>query len=236
MECTYVIAYFYQVSSERDRLKGASHKYRSEMVTAIDKQNQLALEVNVLKEKERSRKSIEQFGSKFSVVRPSDGKENFADYDWSQFKDDHVPPSRSKKLVKSRTSGKDPVYDTRALMQSKDDLSIKPKRSIIRRDISLSDAESESKGHLSKTSLSDIEGDVYSVMQSMNKRPRHWPKKEIKSSKKGEDSDRNDLSSSSSNANARTRFERLNVMYKRVTGDSKFPGSGADDSSEESDI
>jgi hypothetical protein len=199
------------------------------MLAIVDKYNQTQLEVNVLKEKERSKRSLEKYGRP-SVTNSGhirrEPPRKLDDYDWSRFNGGELT---SKSTRKPRGRKPRPAETREAF--TRDDSSLnseRPLAPISMKDVYLSDSEvgPSASGTMGKASLSDIESDVYSLMKRMSS-----PEKSRLASV---DKSRPPISARAPCAmDARKRHEKISQMYKRVTGESSLRSAIIDDDSDD---
>ena len=177
---------------------------------ATDKQQQLQLEVNVLKEKERSRKSVDKYSKKIPSLSE---KENLTEYDWSS-----AINTKFKTLKKSRKS----TDVASKPKESQDDakLHLPPKRHQRQMSLSLSDSEMGFRDEIDDEAYYGTSKDAREVLSSLAMK-----KNESRKSTRGT---REDLRNTPT-VTAREKFEKLNRIYQRVTGDRSVQDALQDD-------
>lgn len=186
-------------------------------MASMDKQQQLQLELNVLKEREKSRKALEKYSKKHPGLND---KENHAEYDWSRATGKNTRKA-SKKLTDSYIAPKESRDDSDFVGTAKKRTPHRPL------SISLSDSEIGFPSKFDKMGLETMTSDVREVLNSLAvKGP------ESRNSSKRETRTRNKETSS---ASAREKFDKLNKLYQRVTGDKSIRSALEDDDSDASD-
>ena len=186
-------------------------------MASLDKQQQMQLELNVLKERERSRKAVEKYSKKNAGGIE---KENYAEYDWSSA----VNRQTSKKfkrhadaIEKQKESRDDSVFVGTARK-------IKPQRPL---SLSLSDSEIGFKTKSDGAALETMVSDVRDVLISLNDKKPWFRRPSMR--------DVGIRASENSTPSARDKFDKLNKMYQRVTGDKSIRTALNDDGTDDSD-
>ena len=185
----------------------------------MDKQQQMQLELNVLKERERNKKAVEKYSKKNPNPSLAE-KENHAEYDWSSAINRNAS-KKSKKYADSIGKQRESKDDSGFVGTAK---KVNPHRPL---SLSLSDSEIGLHTKSNGMGLETMVSDVRDVLNSLaTKEPG------IRKSLKREGSSR---VVDTSSASAREKFDKLNKIYQRVTGDKSIRSALDDDGSEDSD-
>ena len=226
------------MSLERDRYKANSGKYRSELLAAVDKLNRSELENNLLREKDKSRRNLEKYNGleahtdktprakKDSDSRGSSNAVTIKDYDWSSVSDGGNDRNRSRKAFNSSRNKR--THDSIDLPRENSSKSLWNEFSLSDSEVFNTRASKPSNKPVSDSNiLEGIEKDVFSIMKSLN--GKHGRKSQIDSRTTSKSTERcpSDFkktistdSVGSSGSAVRQRFNKLNSMYRRLTGES----------------